>query len=681
MNILKKSGGLILILFITAILYGRTVGFEFVNWDDHLYISENPLVNGEAGFNEILTTTFEGHYHPLVLLSLRFDHWIASGAPWTFHVHNLFLHLLNILILWLLLRRLLPGSPAPFFISLLFALHPMQVEAVAWATARKDVLYAFWALLAMLAWVFYRQKQIGKYYILSLLLFLLACLAKAQSVMLAPLILLVDHQFFRVGRIRQKVLEYLPLFLIAAVFGGVAVWAQAQTGYTSEESFKTPVIWIVGNAAYALVSYIFKLLVPLGLSAYYPYPQPGVDIPAIVFWGALPLALILVFIVARFAWKRKLSGFGFAFFLVMLFPMLRFLPVSNFIIADRYTYMSMIGFFIGLNAVLEVPGPKWRNLIFSILAMAFVILSWQRVGIWRDSETLLDDILIKYPDIYPALNARADIFIAQGRFDEAIEDLDRATAIRPEAARAWRNRGLAYARAGMLEKALPDLGYAIELEPRDAGTLINRAMVYELRGDTSAALEDLDRALKLNPAQPSALLNRANLYIRSGNVTAARDDLQRLLELRPGYPPALAAYGLALMKTGEWGQAREYLEKAINSGYRHPLARIKLAESNLEAGDLETAGRQIRDLLAAYPGQADLWLLQCRFLRQSAKYAELLIAADRLISMEKFYAEGYFFRGYAHALSGDTALACRDLEAAWMLGNAEAEELLEQYCQ
>jgi len=413
-----------------------------------------------------------------------------------------------VLLVFLLFRRLEGGERAALWVSLVFAVHPLQVEAVAWATARKDVLYALWFLLALGCWLRYAEDGRRRWYALSLAAFLLALLSKGQALVLAALLPVLDHFLGGKALLRAHRRAYLPFLGLALGFAYLAVWAQQQSGYTSAESFSTPWHWLLGNAGYALLSYMLRILVPLGLSAYYPYPVPGHDLPVWLFWAALPLAVGIAGGSTRLWWKRRAVGLGLLLFLICLAPMLRLLPVSNFITADRYTYVALPGAIWALYHVLRRLGQARREGLLAALALFFIVLTALRLPVWGDSLALLNDTLRKHPEVVPALNARGDVLLEQGDLVPAVADFSAAIRLRPGEARAYANRGRALAMAGEMDKALQDLDTAILLDPGHPGIRLNRALALARLGRTREALQELDLILSLDPGHRPAQLLR-----------------------------------------------------------------------------------------------------------------------------------------------------------------------------
>lgn len=677
MIVLKKNFGIFFILLLSAGLFHSVGSFGFLNWDDHLYITNNPLVNGSAGLKAVFTQTFEGHYHPLLLLSLRMDFFLGEGHPALFHWHNLLLHLLNILLLWAFLQRICPQGKLAFWLTLLFAVHPLQIEAVAWATARKDLLYAFWALLTLHAWIRVPEKRPLPGLLITLLFFLLACLSKAQAVMIAPVLLLLEYHRGGMHSLKKHWKRYIPFLLLAVLFGAVAIYAQEDSGYTSAESYSTSFFWLLRYAGLAMLMYVFRLLLPLQLSAYYPYPVPGEDIPFWLFNAVLPLSILLAVLAAYLLWKKKAAGIAFAVFLLLLLPMLRLIPVSNFITADRYTYLALPAFFLGVVVFLP---EKIRPYLLGLFAGLMLILSWQRLPVWKDSESLLSNVLLHHPGVLPALNARGDHYLESGRFAEAEADLSKAIEIRPQEARAWRNRALLRAMQQDWQTALNDFDTALALMPQHPGTLVNRARVKEMMGDSAGALADLSRALEIEPSYHTALGNRANLFIAMGNLSAAGLDLARALALAPSVPAYQASLAQCRLLQGQAPEALQMLEHLLQNEYRHPQVLLLKAKSLAQMGQQAAARKVLEEMITGWPSYTEAWRLLSVVAYDMEDFAQSETSAARALALGWNRGEALWLRGRARMMLGRTKEACRDLNAARMLGWEEAGREWQEKC-
>lgn len=558
------------ILIISVLAYFKSLYASFVNWDDTVYIVDNSLLNVRSIQNivQIFSQSFEGHYHPFTLLSLAFDRFIGNQQPFYFHLHNLVLHLVNCLLVFRFVQVLIqkrlelhPGEDSgfryfglllPALVTGFFALHTLNTEAVAWATARKDLLYSFYFLLSLL--FFLHSGKSKKFYVFALVAFLFSILSKGQAVML-PFCLVLIHYFLGKPVWKGSAFKpFIPFFLLAFIMGVIAIVAQQSTGYTRDQAVQISLAENIGYPAYAFVLYLIKLAFPAGLSAWYAYPEGGAGLAV---WLSLPV--FLAFLAGMIMYRKKYPWlvFGAGFFLVNIFPFLKWIPVSNYIIADRYVYLAGLGFFIPLAYGLVRLMSRSQRLglitgagVLLVFALLFVNTR-NRVEVWNNSLSLLNDILEKDPKVYTALNARGDVYKDAGQTTAALADFEAAIRVRPDAARAYGNRAGLLAESGDCESALPDFDKALSLDPDQAGVRVNRARCLNLRGDFKAALEDL-RIARNSGFQHLVLDYETGIaYYNLREFRQAIDCFNRVADQDPAYPSLFTYRGFAWFHLGE----------------------------------------------------------------------------------------------------------------------------------
>ncbi len=567
---LFQAGIVFSILIISALAYYQSLFASFVNWDDTVYIVDNSLLNVDniQKIVQIFSQSFEGHYHPFTLLSLAFDRYIGNQQPFYFHLHNLVLHLLNTILVFyfvtLLIKKRMesalpdafhsPGNQllVPALVTAFFALHTMNVEVVAWATARKDLLYSFYFLLSLC--IYLRNGNSPSGYGLSLLAFLFSILSKGQAVMLPFCLVLADMLMGKPVWKLQTAKRYIPFFFLALVMGVIAIIAQQRTGYTRDQAVTLSLAENMGYPALAFVLYLWKLILPLNLNAWYAYPEEGVT-P--VVWLALPVLLLFLF--GLFFYRKRFPWlvFGGGFFLVNIFPFLKWIPVSNYLIADRYVYMAGIGLFIPLAfgiARLMVRSRGIRLVTGFVVMLIFVFLfinTRSRVEVWNNSLSLLNSILENDPTVYTALNARGDVYKEAGKTSAALADFEAAIRVRPDAARAYGNRAGLLAESGDCESALPDFNKALSLDPDQPGIRVNRARCLNLRGDFKAALEDLQIARNSGFHHLVLEYETGIAYYNLREFRQAIDCFNRVADRDPAYPSLFTYRGFAWFHLGE----------------------------------------------------------------------------------------------------------------------------------
>jgi hypothetical protein len=358
----KSSNPFILALFIliaitaTFFSYSPLKNNKLTNWDDDRYITNNPDIRklDTEHLKLLLTKDYEGNYHPVTMLSIALNYSKGELNPQTYLYTNLFFHLLNVLLVFIFTRKLTGQLSISFISSLLFGLHPLHVESVAWASERKDVLYCFFYLLSLIAYLQYLKKNNWVYFISSLVFFALSLLSKAMAVPLAVVIIFLDFFYSRKFSMRL-IWEKIPFFAIAIISGILAIQAQQVEDFVPGNSQWT-IVDRLAIAGHNFISYLIQLIAPHNLSVLYPYPEEL----KLYHWLSFGLVILLLagflYLIVKkypFTVPQKIYLFGFLFFAVNIFLVLQILPVGDAVMADRYTYVSYIGLFIIIGFFLK----------------------------------------------------------------------------------------------------------------------------------------------------------------------------------------------------------------------------------------------------------------------------------------------------------------------------------------
>ena len=460
------------LLFVTAVSFAPSLKNGFVHWDDNVYLVENPLVKNFSWQNtaKIFTDFKSDFYKPLVTLSYSAEyHWFGFN-PAAYHATNLFLHLLNCLLVFWLIFILSGNQSVGFITALMFGIHPMHVESVAWAAERKDVLYGFFFLGSIVAYLFYKDHRSQKAYWVSFLLFLGSLLSKPAAVGLPFVLMVLDYFRGEKWLDRKVVFEKLVFFAAGLVFGIMMLVTQRRIGamdfYRLTHFFDNMLLFTD-----ALVFYGVKIFCPMKLSCIYPFPaKPGFVLhPALFSPVVLTLAVGAVVFYAK-AFSRTMV-FGLLFFLITIFPMSGFIPAGPAMVADRYTYIPSIGFFYGFAEAFvriskgAVKARHWLLTGLVFLTAVYSFLTWNRCQVWKDDWTLWNNVLEHYPDIPTAIMHRANIYCLSGRPDKAIEEYNKAIRLAPRYAEIYVNRGNAYMSRGEYPKGIADFKHALALKP------------------------------------------------------------------------------------------------------------------------------------------------------------------------------------------------------------------------
>jgi len=574
------------ILGITLIAYLPAFVGEFTNWDDNRYVTENRLLRqiSLSNLETVFFRFFDGNYHPLTLLSLMADYHLGGLDARVFHTTNIALHLITTAgVFWLIL--LLAGDPRlAALATVLFGVHPLHVESVAWISERKDVLYALFFVASLIAYVHHVRKGGLRHYLLALLLFLLSLLSKGQAVSLSVALVAVDFLLKRKLLDRRVVLEKVPFFALSLVFGIVAVLAQKASDFIADPATYTA-LDRAAFASYGYVQYLLKLILPLDLSAYYPYPgKTGGAIPW-TFW-LYPPAVAALFVGFLFCRKRsRLAAFGILFFTLNIFQVLQLLPVGNAIMADRYSYVPSIGFFLLVGAAYRGAVLRFRPGLWLIRAgvvgyvVFLTVCTYNRCGVWKDSLTLWSDVLSRYPDVPVALNNRGLARYGAGDLHGAMVDFNRSIRLESRDGGAYHSRGLARARLGDLKGAVEDFDQALRLRPGYAIAYSNRGLARSDLKDFVSALSDLNKAIQLAPDLADAYLNRGVVRFNSGDAPGAVADFSRVIRLEPGHARAHFNRGYARVKRGQKEEGYGDLRKAHDLGHTGALEQIRKFEA------------------------------------------------------------------------------------------------------
>lgn len=505
----KKDLNVLMILFtllVTTFIYSHSLRNGLTNWDDQEYVTENTHLKGFNKENVLyhFTHFHMGNYHPLTMISLSLDHKEPLRAK-RFHITNLVLHVLNTVLVFLFVFLLVKNNYVACITALLFAVHPMHVESVAWVSERKDVLYAFFFLAALCAYVpyIYSEKHNLKWYLLITFLFICSLLSKGQAVILPVIFLFIDY--FSDRKLNSKVLlEKTPWLLLSIVFGVIAIFAQKSSNYIqSVEVF--PIMDRILFACYSTVAYVYKLIFPVGLSCFYPYPvKVGGAYPIAVYISPL-LILAFAFIVWNYFRKNKYVVFACLLFVTAISIILQLIPVGSALIADRYTYIAYLGFFMFFGKIfadayekkiLGVP----RIFILCFAPLFIIILSYQtyeRIEVWKDSLSLWNNAATPEQTSPKVFINRGTIYSDKQFHELAIKDFNKALELKPDYAEAFYNRGLAYFNLKKYSESINDYSSAIKLDPQLAVAWHNRAGTYFTIGKYTEALSDAIKAKDL----------------------------------------------------------------------------------------------------------------------------------------------------------------------------------------
>ncbi|MGQ0826893.1 MAG: tetratricopeptide repeat protein [Bacteroidota bacterium] len=563
------------IIILTIIAYFPLKGSDFVNWDDPTFVLGNVDITSLSFKNiaAMFSNFYMGNYCPLTILTYAIDYSISGLNPAVFHTTNVIIHLANTLLVFFFIYHLTKKQKwVAALTALLFGIHPMHVESVAWVAERRDVLYAFFYLLSLLAYVQYLLKNESKYFIYSLLCFICSILSKGQAVTLTAIIILIDLLYERKYD-KKVILEKIPYIALTLFFGYITFIAQKTTLAVNALHISPLNSFFSGN--YGLLMYIVKAFVPFGMAGYHPYPfLQGETLPLILYLSPL-IVLVLLFFAFKIR-KDKTILWGILFFGATIFPVLQFLPVGETIMAERYTYIPYIGLsFVLAHVICNASQYKFmeglKNYLGYIVAgyiLFLLIATWGRTKIWHNSVEFWSDVIKKYPDSKIAYNNRGYMYNEFKEYDKAIADFNRGIQIDPEFFRLYLNRGLSYQRKQNYEKALLDYNKSIELDTTEGQTFFNRGVIYtDFLGKYELGIEDFKRALIKTPDNADGMINMGVAYYKSGKYDLAIEQYNKAEQLRSNEGKIFYFRALVHESKGNYAKAVEDANLAISKGY------------------------------------------------------------------------------------------------------------------
>lgn len=536
-------------------VYGQTIHFQFIyGFDDDLYIAQNERVQEGLNLSNIkwaFTTFYAANWHPVTWLSHMTDAQLFGMDSGKHHLTSIIVHLLNAALLYWVFRYLTGSFWSSLLVALLFAVHPLHVESVAQIAQRKDLVSTFFGVATIGTFAIYAKHSSYLYYVVAILLFLIGLMAKPMLVTIPVLLLLLDYwplnrmslkyeygSFRHVGaakRFSALVFEKTPFFILSCIFCVITIHAQGEGGaIRSLEAF--PLMTRLSNATISTAMYLLKLIRPVNLTYFYPYPT---IIPA---WK-LTISLITVLGITVFAFRnanrRPYIIIGWLWFLIALLPVIGIVQVGGQSMADRYAYLPGIGIYIIIAWILkdiQKKSKKYARYFCGGLSIWITILmtsTWIQVGFWKDSLTLFQHALQITDNNYVTHYNVGVMLYNNGKIEDARRHYSEAIRINPNYAKAHNNLGAILAETGRHEAAMGHYAKAIRLRPAFVDAYANMGASLAQQGKNKRAIEYFQRALEVNPESAAIYSNLAVAYYNSGNTNKAIESLKRAIQIEP----------------------------------------------------------------------------------------------------------------------------------------------------
>src|SRR5687768_17102781 len=594
----NTNAALFIVLVITFIAYIPSLRAGFVNWDDPDYVANNPMIKDFSNLEMIFTKPIQGNYHPLTALSLAINYSISGLDAWSYHLFNLLFHLFNCFLVFRLCMILSRKNLIiAFTTSLLFGIHPMHVESVAWVSERKDVLYGLFFLAGLISYTKYVDSASKKQYGLTILFMALSLASKPAAVIFPVVIFCIDVLRSRKFNIKLLV-EKIPFFILALVMGLLTFTAQKEKGaIDGTQIFDLGTRILMGF--YGIMMYFIKLIFPINLSPFYPFAPINEALPTGYY--VAPLFSIILFALIFYSLKRnRVIAFGLLFYLANLLLVLQFIPVGSAIIADRYTYLPYIGLFYIIGWLINryTKGNFSRSLYFNVpVAIVMGILTFKQCGIWLNGGTLWDHAIKTQPSA-GAYDNRGSLYKDEKKYQLAIECYNEAIKINVADHEAYMLRGNVYFEMNKFDLAFIDYKKALSINPGYVTAMDNLGALYGLRLQYDSAMMYFNRALSINPGYTPSYKNRALANLELNRNEDAIRDFKKYLEFSPNDPDIMNTIGLCYRNLRKYNDALVIINQAIRIR-PDPHFYINRAYCHRDLKDFESARK---DALTAKQG-------------------------------------------------------------------------------
>ncbi len=582
------------LLICVCLLYYPTTKADFI-WDDDVFITQNPIMATSNALERFWFSTDPPDYFPLVSTNLWLQRHLWGVNPLGNHLVNIAFHAFNALLFWrVLLRMAVPGA---WMAAMVFALHPIQVESVSWATQIKTVQSTFFYLLALLTYLQFCVKQNLKVYGLSLFLFVLALLSKTSVVML-PVVLLLYHVWKQDIPLLATIRRTFPYFSLSLIFGLITIWYQYNSAGAKGNEWSLSFGERLVNAGHNIFFYLYKLVVPLDLT--FVYPRWSLDVSQWISWTPhMALGFILYFFYRnRNRWGRH-AFFGLGYFIVSLFPVLGFLNIYFMLfsfVADHYQYIAGQGI-IALSAAatyhrvskITPTFQKMSVVLTFLILVTLAILTWKQQAHYQNSVVLWQDTLKKNPNAWIAHNNLGLTLADKRNFDEAIFHYREAIKIKPNYANGFNNLGIALREKGKHSEAISHFRSAIKFNPDFALAHYNLGTVLKGKEQLDEVISHYKTAVKLRPDLAIAHNNLGAALYSKAAINEAIVHYKEALRLRPNYYEAHNNLGNALKNSGQLDKAINQYRTAIKIKPDYAIAHNSLGNALSEGGKLNEA--------------------------------------------------------------------------------------------
>lgn len=691
----RAGAALLVLLAVTFIFYDQVKDFSFISYDDERYVTENPDVRDLSldGIHTILfnPTVYEENKPPLSVLSLAVNYYFSQNNPAGYHLTNLFIHLLNIALVFFLVRTVSRSNTAALFVSAVFALHPSASEAVAWVSSRKELQYTFFYLIALLLSLKYWRTGNFKLYIAVIPVFLLSYYSKYAAASFPVLYLALSFFYQNRKSALRVIAESIPFFLLPlysvylmtsgvkekepvpestpSVYDDTAetvsnnvpeiteqTVAVTQAAVTEYHAFD--LIQKIFLGGYSFIKYLLKFIWPFDQQLIYPYPRlENGSLPG-EYYIFTAISVLLVLAAGYFFYKNKVFlrgylGFGVLLFLVKSAMLLHVLPIGGrVVIADRYMYMPYIGlamvlFFAATRIAQKARIPALKYVLLGLYSAATMFQLHNRLPDWRDTPSIFTDLTEKNVPSQVAFNNLGNYYHEKGVIRKAEQLFDQSLDLDPDYVDALNNRGSLLLNSGRLEEAERDFRRVIEMYPDYKLVHYNLGIIHQRLQNYDSAVYHLERVVSLDYMFYHAHNNLGIIYMNTAEYERAREAFKHVLHIKPDYVNGHTNMGF-LHRVGfqDYKTASYHFEKALEVKPDHVEAAMGLALNYRDTGKPEKAIEQYSRVIQRHPN----------------------------------YSQAYLSRGLLYLELNEQNKGCEDFHRAAGMGNANAQAIAAENC-
>jgi tetratricopeptide (TPR) repeat protein len=664
------------LLAVTLIAYQPVWHAGFI-WDDEAHVTRAELrsLNGLARIWTQLGATQQ--YYPLVHSVFWVEHKLWGDSPLGYHLVNVLLHVFSALLLVKILRQL--NIPGAWLAAALFALHPVEVESVAWVSELKNTLSSVFYLGAALAYLGFDRNRSRMSYAIALGLFLLGLMCKTVIASLPGALLVVF--WWQRGTLswRRDMLPLIPFFIAGMVAGLLTAWVERKFLHAEGAEFNFSLIARFLIAGRDVWFYLWKLIWPVDLVFFYPTWNVS---PALWWQYLFPAAvLVLLGVLAWRRWRGPLAAL--LFFVGTLFPALGFFNVYPFrysLVADHFQYLASLGpltlIAAGISAapcLLRKSKPFLQLALCAALLSFLGTLTWRQCGMYANPETLWQTTYRLNPDSWMAHNYFGLEHLKQGKLDEAMAQFQKALAIKPGFVDGQDNLGIVLLQKGRVDEAITQFHKALEIKPGYPDACNSLGIALMQKGRVDEAIASYKEALRSKPNYADAHYNLGIALLGEGRVGQAISQYQEALEIKPDYVDAHNNLGAALLQQGKVEEAISHFQKALQINPESAKAHLNLGLALLKKGNVREATVQFQKTLEIKPDDADALFNLGNILRQMGNMDDAIAHFQKTLAIDPGYVDAHINLGNVLLEKGKTDEAIAHFQKALQLNPEDAK--------